>query len=56
MTQAWIKHARTLSVEKVIDSTVSEIEKKTACYGETEIIREIILELIEIYAPEKLEE
>ena len=44
----WIKHAKDLPVKKIIDSYVDEIEEVVCEYNQTELIKIILEELVEI--------
>lgn len=45
----WIRNARTLSIEEVLNSYINEIEEITGHYESTESIRELLVELLKIY-------
>ena len=45
----WIRHARILPMEKVIECYINEIEEITCEYNYTELIKAQLKELLKIY-------
>lgn len=44
----WIKHAKDLQVNEIIDNYVDEIEELTSEYNQTDKMKKLLEELVEI--------
>lgn len=46
----WIRHARTLPFDEVLECYINDIESITNCFDKTDLIKRSLKELLKIYA------